>query len=171
MPVLTNHNCRAPRCFTNTHFQYEKWPWKRIFFYLFFLSSFPVFLPIYRISLPASVLSFPLCVSTFIFCLFTFFFYIYFHPCLFPHECTLRAGVCIRYAPLPSSVYFPHARSHMGFNYEQMPGKCKARAHACTAEPCPTSSCECCYRLWICFLSCKLRKRNKPGRREKGTVF
>lgn len=89
-----------------------------------------------------------LCASLHLFFVYLhFFFYIYFHPCLFPRECTLRAGVCIRYPPLPSSVYFPHARSHMGFNYEQMPGKCKARAHACTAEPCPTSSCECCYRL------------------------
>lgn len=28
-----------------------------------------------------------------------------------------------------NSVYFPHARSHMGFSYEQKPGKCKTLAH------------------------------------------
>lgn len=127
--------------------------WKMTMKKDFLLFVFPLFLSPFTASLCQFLFSFPLCVSTFL----------HFHPFLFPRECTSRAGECIRYPFLhsspPDSVYFPHARSHMGFNYELMPGKCKARAHACTAEPCPPRPVSA--AIWICFLSCKLRKRNR----------
>lgn len=126
---------------------------------LFFLFSFPVFLPIYRISLPASVLPFPLCISTFLHFLSIPFSLspsiLFFFPVSVYWGQVDVSGI---HSPLFVCLF---SACQISYGLQLWTDARKVQ-DACThapqnrVPPRPVSA-----AILICFLSCKLRKSNK----------